>query len=133
MTTNGLTVNEVLRLPDPDAKRLGLDRLDEDKLILAFARWAEAHLRRWVDYARGALLFLMVPGDPESGAFYIYDRARQAFFLVDQAQTPRFGGYGLQEFDQVAEACGLKALARNPRGLATARAETFDKRPRLIV
>jgi hypothetical protein len=73
-----------------------------------------------VDYARGALLFLMVPGDPESGAFYIYDRARQAFFLVDQAQTPRYGGYGLKEFDQMAEACGLKALARNPRALAAA-------------
>ena len=118
MTPSGLVVNEVLRLQDPDAKRLGLDRLDEDKLILAFARWAEAHLKRWVDYARGALLFLMVPGDPESGAFYIYDRARQAFFLVDQAHTPQYGGYGLKEFDQIAEACGLKALARNPRALA---------------
>ncbi len=133
MVTNGLLVNEVLRLQDPDAKRLGLDRLDEDKLILAFARWAEAHLKRWVDYSRGALLFLMVPGDPESGAFYIYDRARQAFFLVDRAQTPRFGGYGLQEFDQMAEACGLKALARNPRELPWRRAETFEKPPRLIV
>ncbi len=133
MNVNGLLVNEVLRLQDPDAKRLGLDRLDEDKLIPAFARWAEAHLKRWVDYTRGALLFLMVPGDPESGAFYIYDRARQAFFLVDQAQTPRCGGYGLREFDQIAEACGLKTLARNPRELPWRRAETFDKRPRLIV
>jgi hypothetical protein len=125
MTANGLVVNEVLCLQDPDARRLGLDRLDEDKLILAFARWAEAHLKRWVDYARGALLFLMVPGDPESGAFYVYDRARQAFFLVDQAQTPRYGGYRLNEFDQMAEACGLKALARNPRRLAVARQGDF--------
>ncbi len=133
MTLSGLLVNEVLRLQDPDAKRLGLDRLDEDKLILAFARWAEAHLKRWVDYARGALLFLMVPGDPESGAFYIYDRAVQAFFLVERSEVPRFGGYGFNEFEEVAEACGLKALARNPRQLAAARRETFEKRPRLIV
>jgi hypothetical protein len=121
MNANCVVVNEVLRLQDPDAKRLGLDRLDEDKLILAFARWAEAHLKRWVDYARGALLFLMVPDDPESGAFYIYDRARQAFFLVDRAEAPGFGGYGLDDFDKMAEACGLKVLARNPRGLAVAR------------
>lgn len=120
-----VVVNEVLRLQDPDAKRLGLDRLDEDKLILAFARWAEAQLKKWVDYARGALLFLMVPGDPESGAFYIYDRARQAFFLVDQAEAPRIGGYRLGEFDEMAEACGLKALARNPRRLAPARPGDF--------
>ncbi len=117
MNAKGVVVNEVLRLQDPDAKRLGLDRLDEDKVILAFARWAEAHLKKWVDYAKGALLFLMVPGDPESGAFYIYDRARQAFFLVDQAEAPRIGGYRLGEFDEMAEACGLKSLARNPRGL----------------
>ena len=38
---NSLIVNEVLRVQDPDARRLGLDRLDEDALILAFARWAE--------------------------------------------------------------------------------------------
>ncbi len=118
MTGTDLDVNEVLRLQDPDAKRLGLDRLDEDKLILAFARWAEAHLKRWVDYARGALLYLMVPGDPESGAFYVYDRARQAFFLVDRAQPSRFGGYRLEEFDEIAEECGLKSLAQNPRRLA---------------
>jgi hypothetical protein len=121
MNANDLIVNEVLRLQDPDAKCLGLDRLDEDKLILAFARWAEAHLKRWVDYARGALLFLMVPGDPESGAFYIYDRAREAFFLVEFAQAPRIGGYRLAEFDEMAEACGLKSLARNPRGLGPPR------------
>jgi hypothetical protein len=121
VTTNGLVVSEVLRLQDPDAKRLGLDRLDEDKLVLAFARWAEAHLKKWLDYAKGALLFLMVPGDPESGAFYIYDRSRQAFFLVDHAEPPRYGGYRLEEFEPVAQAFGLKALARDPRSLALSR------------
>ena len=29
---NSLIVNEVLRVQDPDARRLGLDRLDEDAL-----------------------------------------------------------------------------------------------------
>jgi len=58
---NSLIVNEVLRVHGPDAKRLGLDRLDEDALILGFARWAEGRLRKWLDYAKGALLFVMVP------------------------------------------------------------------------
>src|ERR1017187_2909976 len=49
---NSLIVNEVLRVQGPDAQRLGLDRLDEDALILGFARWAEGQLKKWMDYAK---------------------------------------------------------------------------------
>src|SRR5262245_11731456 len=54
MTQSGLIVNEVLCVRNPNAQRLGLDRLDEDKLILEFARWAEGQLKKWLDYAKGA-------------------------------------------------------------------------------
>ncbi len=47
MTPSGLIVNEVLRMQDPNARRLGLDRLDEDELILEFARWAQGQLKKW--------------------------------------------------------------------------------------
>jgi len=114
---NNLIVNEVLRVQDRDARRLGLDRLDEDALILAFARWAEGQLKKWLDYAKGALLFVMVPDDPESGMFYIYDRARQRFFMVDLSEVDRYGGYRLEEFEQMAQVFGLKALAQNPQRL----------------
>ena len=114
---NSLIVNEVLRVQDPDSRRLGLDRLDEDALILAFARWAEGQLKKWLDYAKGALLFVMVPEDPESGMFYIYDRARQRFFMVDLTEVNRYGGYRLDEFEQMAQTFGLKALAQNPQTL----------------
>ena len=115
---NSLIVHEVLRVQGPYAQRLGLDRLDEDALILGFARWAEGLLKKWLDYAKGALLFVMVPEEPESGMFYIYDRARQTFFMVDLAEASRYGGYRLDEFDQMAQAFDLKALAQNPRMLA---------------
>ena len=114
---NSLIVNEVLRVQDPDARRLGLDRLDEDARILAFARWAEEQLKKWLDYAKGALLFVMVPDDPESGMFYIYDRGRQRFFMVDLSEVDRYGGYRLEEFEQMAQVFGLKALAQNPQRL----------------
>ena len=117
MSTNHLIVNEVLRVQEPSAKRLGLDRLEEDRLILAFGRWAEGHIKKWIDYAKGILLFVMVPGDPESGMFYIYDRAQQTFWMVDLAGTTRYGGYRLDEFEQLAQLHGLKALAQNPAGL----------------
>ena len=123
MGTNHLIVNEVLRVQEPSAKRLGLDRLElgldrleEDRLILAFGRWAEGHIKKWIDYAKGILLFVMVPGDAESGMFYIYDRAEQTFWMVDVAGTTRYGGYRLDEFEQLAQLHGLKALAQNPHG-----------------
>src|SRR5215469_4468385 len=59
-----VTVDRVLHLQD-----LGLERLDEDKAIVGFAQKAEARLVRWLDFAKSALLFLMVPGDNESEAF----------------------------------------------------------------
>lgn len=117
MALNGLIVSEVLRVQDREAKHLGLDRLDEDALILAFARWAEGRLNKWLDYAKGALLFVMVPNDPESGMFYVYDRARRTFFMVDVAEVDRYGGYRIDEFEQMAQVFGLKALAQNPRAL----------------
>ena len=117
MNTNHLVVKRVLRVREPDARRLGLDRLDEDKLIVAFARWAQGQIKKWLDYAKGALLFVMVPDDPESGMFYVYDRTRQTFWMVDVTGTPRHGGYRLDEFEQLAQLHGLKALAQNPQSL----------------
>ena len=95
MDTNHLVVNRVLQVQEPSAKRLGLDRLEEDKLVLAFGRWAEGQIKKWIDYAKGALLFVMVPDDPESGMFNVYDRTRQTFWMVDLAGTSRYGGYRL--------------------------------------
>ena len=112
-----LLATEIMRVQTAEGKSLGLDRLDEDKRILAFVRFAEAKLRKWLDFAKGCLLFLMVPGDPESGIFYVYDRTRQAFFMVDIADLPRWGGYREDEFDQMAQEFGLKELAANPRSL----------------
>ena len=58
-------IDDVLRLQD-----FGLERLDEDEAIVGFAKRAEARIARWLDFAKGALLMLMVPDDPESGCLY---------------------------------------------------------------
>ena len=59
----------------------------------------------------------MVPDDPESGMLYVYDRTEQTFWMVDLAGTSRFGGYRLDEFEELAQLHGLDALAQNPQGL----------------
>jgi len=67
---NSLIVNECCACM-PDAQRLGLDRLDEDALILGFARWAEGLLKKWLDYAKGALLFVMVLRNPNRDVLHL--------------------------------------------------------------
>ena len=109
-----VTVEAVLRLPE-----FGLERLDEDKAIIAFAQKAEAKLSRWLDFAMGALLFLMVPEDPESGWFYIYDRARSAIYSLALPVEGHFGGFREDEFDHLTELFDLVSLARNPGRLET--------------
>ena len=105
-------VDDVLRLQD-----FGLERLDEDLAIVRFAQRAEAKIARWLDYAKGALLMLMVPGDPESGWFYIYDRGREAFYSLGLPVEGRFGGFRESEFDDLCQAFGLKGLAQDPEPL----------------
>ena len=107
-----VSIDRVLHLQD-----FGLERLDEDKAIVGFAQKAEARLVRWLDFAKGALLFLMVPGDDESGAFFIYDRDRSSFYPLSLPIEWRYGGFREEEFESLTKAFHLVALARNPRVL----------------
>ena len=88
-----VTMDNVLLLQD-----FGLERLDEDQAIVGCVQKAEARLVRWLDFAKGALLFLMVPGDDESGTFYIYDRDRSPFYPLapDRAALRWFSGRGVR-------------------------------------
>ena len=107
-----VSIENPLRLQD-----FGLERLDEDKVIVGFAQKAEAKLVRWLDFAKGALLFLMVPGDSESGTFYIYDRDRSSFYPLSLPIERRYGGFREDEFESLTKAFDLVRLARNPRVL----------------
>ncbi|MFZ3245924.1 MAG: hypothetical protein WA185_12690, partial [Candidatus Acidiferrales bacterium] len=49
-------------------------------------------IERWVQFPKSLFVFLMVAGDPESGAFYVYDRGAKIWFWVD-FDDEKFGGY----------------------------------------
>ena len=53
---DAVKIDDILRLQD-----FGLERLDEDEAIVGFAKRAEARIAHWLDFAKGALLMLMVP------------------------------------------------------------------------
>jgi hypothetical protein len=68
---------------------------------------------RWMQFPRAVLIFLMVPEDPESGAFYVYDRMDGTWFWVD-FEDEKFGGYNLADFEQLVGKSHFLRLVEKP-------------------
>jgi len=71
-------------------------------------------IAKWVQFPKALLLFLLVPGDPESGAFYVYDRRSRVWFWVD-FDDDKFGGYNLSDFDRLVRDCRFLDLVERPQ------------------
>ena len=96
-------------------------RLDAGKeLEVAVAELLAAtdhpEIARWIQFPRGLMLFLMVPGDSRSGAVYVYDRCDGIWYFVD-FQDQNYGGYSLAELDVLLDRCYFLRLVENPRCL----------------
>ena len=63
---------------------------------------------------------VMAPDDDRSGAFYIYDRKRGRFWLLDLADGV-FGGYSRREMRRKIDEFRLLGFAENPARLVPAR------------
>ena len=74
-------------------------------------------IARWVQFPRALLVFLVVPGDPESGAFYVYDRRTRVWFWVD-FDDEKFSGYTVGDFDRLVRECGFLDIVERPHLLA---------------
>ncbi len=68
---------------------------------------------RWMQFPRAVLLFLEVPGDPESGAFYVYDRKRGIWLWLD-FEDDKFGGYNVGDFEQLVKRSHFLRLVEQP-------------------
>ena len=90
---------------------------DVTKVVSRFLTAAEGVAAHWVEYAKGVLLFVMAPGDDRSGAFYVYDRSRGNFWLLEPADGV-FGGYSTREMRRKIRQFRLLELAANPGRLA---------------
>ena len=71
---------------------------------------------RWIQFPRGLMLFLVVPGGAGSGAVYVYDRCDGIWYWVD-FQDQNYGGYSLGELDVLLGQCYFLRLVENPRSL----------------
>jgi hypothetical protein len=92
----------------------------------SFSEWAVARLldvtdhpkiEKWVQFPKALLVFLVVPGDPESGAFYVYDRRARIWFWLD-FDDDKFGGYNVSDFDRLVRECRFLDIVEHPHLLS---------------
>ncbi len=70
-------------------------------------------IERWIQFPRALFVFLMVPGDAESGAFYVYNRQSKVWFSVD-FDDDKFGGYAASDFDKLVRECRFLNIVERP-------------------
>lgn len=88
-----------------------------DQIIRRFLEVGEAIATRWIEMPKGILLFQTVPDVPDSGAIYLYDRARRIFFLADFSNC-RDDSFTPLEFEQLTADYNLVSIAAHPELLS---------------
>ena len=84
-----------------------------------------AKIEKWVQLPKALLVFVVVPGDPESGAFYVYDRRLRVWLWVD-FDDDKFGGYTTTDFDKLVRECRFLDIVEDPHLLAGANQWTIE-------
>lgn len=74
-------------------------------------------IAKWVQLPKAIFVLLLVPGDPESGAFYVYDRSARVWWWVDFADE-KFGGYSASDFEALVHECHFLDVVEQPHQLA---------------
>jgi hypothetical protein len=94
----------------------------DPNLEIAVAALLEAadtpEIVRWMEFPASVLLFLLVPGDSESGALYVLDRSKGTWYFVD-FEDEQYGGYSVAQFEMLLNECNLLGLVERPALLRT--------------
>ncbi|HEV2348709.1 MAG TPA: hypothetical protein VG028_02575 [Terriglobia bacterium] len=92
-----MTVDPLIRL-----QRGGSDDHSElDTAVSALLdKTDHPEIARWVQFPASVLLFLVIPGDPEGGAFYVFGRKRKTWFWMDFDEQ-KYWGYAIADFEEL--------------------------------
>lgn len=71
------------------------------------------NIARWIEFPASLLLFLLIPGDPGSGAIYVLDRKKGTWYAID-FEDEQFGGYTTNQLEQLLRECGFLGLVDRP-------------------
>jgi hypothetical protein len=93
---------------------LTLEKSSPDPAIAALVAITEnAQPVRWIEFPASILLFVSVQDDPESGAFYVFDRRTSTWFWIDFDDL-QYGGYSLSDFDLLVQEYAILSLVERP-------------------
>jgi len=88
--------------------------VDLQTAVAALTKVAEnVEIVRWIELPASVLLFLLVPGDPDSGAVYVLDRKTGTWYAVD-FEDEQFGGYSVSQLEMLLKDCNLLDLIERP-------------------
>ena len=88
---------------------------DLDRAVSALlAKTDHPEIARWIQFPAAVLLFLVIPGDQESGAFYVFDRKRRTWLWVD-FDDQKYGGYAIADFEELVKRTPFLRLVEQPR------------------
>ena len=68
---------------------------------------------KWIEFPDSLVLFVMVPGDANSGAVYVLDRKPGVWYWIDFDDS-QYGGYSLAELERLLDECSLLTLVECP-------------------
>ena len=87
---------------------------DLQSAIAALVKVTETvEIVRWIELPVSVLLFLLVPGDPDSGAVYVLDRKKGTWYAVD-FEDEQFGGYSVSQLETLLKDCNFLDLIERP-------------------
>src|SRR5882724_4785126 len=88
--------------------------LSLDAAVGALLKLAESpEIAGWVQFPSALLVFLVVPKDPASGAFYVFNRRTRTWIWVD-FKDQAYGGYTLADFRCLLRDCRFLRLVERP-------------------
>lgn len=85
----------------------------EDAVVALIKATDDAQAVRWVEFPAALLVFVMVTGDPQSGAFYVLDRKSGTWLWVD-FEDEKYGGYSIGEFEALVRDYDFLSLVERP-------------------
>ena len=88
--------------------------VDLQTAVATLIRVAEnVEVVRWIELPASVLLFLLVPGDPDSGAVYALDRKNGTWYAID-FEDEQFGGYSVTQLEMLLKDCKFLDLIERP-------------------
>jgi hypothetical protein len=85
----------------------------EGAVVILIKATDEAQAVRWIEFPAAVLVFVIITGDPQSGAFYVLDRKSRTWFWVD-FEDEQYGGYSIGDFEALVRDCDFLSLVERP-------------------